>query len=358
MILVTGGITVLLSPNVGTAEILLRKIVERLDLPAHQKKLIAVNALPDTEIDWKPLSNLTTKAAFVSLVLEEDMHKLRNTMVDVESRFNHHHGYPWIIIGDKLFSNEFREWIVNSVSSPVYFGLAPPIEWQEPYWVDIKKAEKNLKEMVKGNSAHSESMSWRRMSRYNAGFMAFHPLLKDLEYYWKVHPGSTYSCNINDDPFQQMKEGGYHLSYGLSLTEDHRNIPTFEYLVKKFIVQNKDIVLPVKDTIYEALLNGDDAYFSNCHIWNNYMVVSLSFLRSREYMKFFDYLDSYGGFLYERWGDSFPLSVAAALFLNKAQIHQSTLTGYLHSGGALCPSNLDEHIALQCSCNPGHYGGK
>lgn len=37
------------------------------------------------------------------------------------------------------------------------------------------------------------------------GFLAFHPLLKDLEFYWKVQPGSNYHCDIHHDPFERMK---------------------------------------------------------------------------------------------------------------------------------------------------------
>lgn len=43
------------------------------------------------------------------------------------------------------------------------------------------------------------------------GFIAHHPLLKDLEYYWKVQAGSRYSCNIPVDPFKNMKANGQKL---------------------------------------------------------------------------------------------------------------------------------------------------
>lgn len=43
------------------------------------------------------------------------------------------------------------------------------------------------------------------------GFIAHHPLLKDLEYYWKVQPGSRYTCDIPTDPFKKMKAKGQKL---------------------------------------------------------------------------------------------------------------------------------------------------
>jgi alpha 1,2-mannosyltransferase len=106
------------------------------------------------------------KAGFVVLAQESDLFRLRTTIMDVENHFNAHRHYPWIIIGDKLFSNRFRYWIENTSKAPVFFGQAPAIEWQEPYWVDLKKAEHEMKDMMKiSDTEKTESMSWRRMTR-------------------------------------------------------------------------------------------------------------------------------------------------------------------------------------------------
>jgi hypothetical protein len=138
---------------------------------------------PDTQLNWGSVSSsnstLKVKAAFVALVQEEDIYKLRLTMQDIERRFNHQKGYPWVIISDKILSRRFREWITSSTVSPVSFGQAPAVEWQEPYWVDIKKAESNMQDMVKRlNSDSIESMSWRRMTRYYCLFVFFSPLIR------------------------------------------------------------------------------------------------------------------------------------------------------------------------------------
>lgn len=51
--------------------------------------------------------------------------------------------------------------------------------------------------------------------------------------------------------------------------------------------------------------NGDS--YNLCHFWSNFEIGDLNFLRSREYMEYFEYLDRTGGFFYERWGDA-PVS--------------------------------------------------
>lgn len=161
----------------ASAESILRSIKEKFNDPsfysyaAHQEKLKPFGSeyiAPDTHINWHAVTNSTgkVKAAFVALVQEQDIYRLRTTMIELERSFNEREGYPWVIISDKVFSKKFREWITNASKAPVYFGQAPAIEWQEPYWVDVKKAEKNMKQMVKDHNINSvESMSWRRMTR-------------------------------------------------------------------------------------------------------------------------------------------------------------------------------------------------
>lgn len=139
--------------------------------PTHQDKLRAYPSFeyldPDHTLPWNRVTNASTKvkAAFVVMAQEEDLYKLHATMLDIEHHFNAKAGYPWVIIGHKVFSRKFREWMTNTSKSPVSFGVAPSIEWQEPYWIDIRRAEKSIKEMAKDDLSRGGSMHWRRMSR-------------------------------------------------------------------------------------------------------------------------------------------------------------------------------------------------
>ncbi|KAG2201256.1 hypothetical protein INT47_006759, partial [Mucor saturninus] len=334
--------------------------------PAHQDKLRAAPSVdylyPDNFLSWDHISNTSTKvkAAFVVIAREEELYKLHTTIMDIQRHFNH--DYPWIIIGHKVFSTHFRNWITRIATSPVSFGLAPTIEWQEPYWINIRRAEQGLKQMTKLGLPKGESMHWRRMTRYNAGFVAFHPLLKDLEFYWKVQPGARYHCDIPIDPFQRMKDEKKKLSFALTKTENHEYIQSFEPVVKAFIRRNKRLIQPVQNSVYNALLDGEEfepnelgdygGHYSNCMIYNNFMIISLDFLRSKEYNMFFDALDSSGGFFYEKWGDAFPQTMAAALFLTRQQISFDDIAGYHYDEGAVCPMDIDQYVQLKCTCDP------
>ncbi|KAI8090469.1 nucleotide-diphospho-sugar transferase, partial [Thamnidium elegans] len=316
----------------------------------HQDKLRPTSSFEhleaDTFLDWSRVSNASTKVkgAFVVVAREEELYRLRATMLDVESHFNNRYSYPWVIIGPTLFSRHFRELITHTTNSPVSFGLAPSIEWQEPYWIDIRKAEDASKEMSRKDLSKGESMYWRRMTRYNMGFLAFHPLLKDLEFYWKVQPGSNYHCDIQHDPFERMKREKKKFSFALTMTENHEFVRGLDETVKEFIIHHKNMLQPVSKKYA--------GYFSNCMIYNNFMITSLDFLRSEEYNAFFDALDRAGGFFYQRWGDSLPQSIAVSLFLQAKDISYDDLNGYAHDSGAICPSNLKTFVDSKCTCNP------
>ncbi|KAI8083406.1 nucleotide-diphospho-sugar transferase [Gilbertella persicaria] len=330
--------------------------------------------LPDTYLDWSEVTSngsVNAKAAFVSVVREDDIYALRATMLDLERRLNHRHGYPWVIISERVMSRKFREWITSSTTAPVFFGQAPAIEWQEPYWIDIKLAEKNLRDLVREeDNENSQSMSYRRMTRYNTGFLAHHSLLKNLEFYWKVQPGARYTCDILQDPFEQMKKEKKKFSFAVTMTEHHKNVVGFQESVFEFIKENKGILKPVNKSIYKALLNDQSRYqspnpsnplgeynghFSNCMVYNNFMIASLDFLRSKEYTKYFDALDMSGGFFYQKWGDSMSQTVAAALLLERSELAYNHILGYEYKSAAICPTDFEVYVNAKCSCTQSDY---
>jgi alpha 1,2-mannosyltransferase len=84
--------------------------------------------------------------------------------------------------------------------------------------------------------------------------------------------------------------------------------------------------------------------------WSNFEIGSLSFFRSRAYLDYFAALDEAGGFFYERWGDAPVHSIAAALFLNRSEIHFFNDIGYYHVPFTHCPTGDKIKTALKCYC--------
>lgn len=63
----------------------------------------------------------------------------------------------------------------------------------------------------------------------------------------------------------------------------------------------------------------------------------MDFYRSPEYLSYFNHLDSIGGFFYERWGDAPVHSIAAALLLDRSEVHYFDNIGYYHAPVMHCP---------------------
>lgn len=94
------------------------------------------------------------------------------------------------------------------------------------------------------------------MCRFQSGKFFDQPLLKDLEYYWRVEPGVRFYCDLeNFDPFRYMKQ--YKKKYGwtLALREYPHTIRALWPWVKQFIEDeaNRDLFLPREESAFKFI---------------------------------------------------------------------------------------------------------
>lgn len=78
----------------------------------------------------------------------------------------------------------------------------------------------------------------------------------------------------------------------------------------------------------------------------------MEWLRSKQYIDFFESLDKDGGFFYERWGDAPVHSIAAGLMLNRSEIQFFNDIAYWHVPFTHCPTGEKTRIDLRCHCDP------
>lgn len=67
----------------------------------------------------------------------------------------------------------------------------------------------------------------------------------------------------------------------------------------EFMDTHEEYIRPVNETIMPWILDENDDY-NLCHIWTNFEIVKTSFLKSKGYQSYFEFLDRRGGFFYER----------------------------------------------------------
>lgn len=139
-------------------------------------------------------------------------------------------------------------------------------------------------------------------NRFQSGFFFRHPLLEKYDYYWRVEPDVRFTCDIDYDPFKMMRDRDLKYGFTISIIEYEETIPTLWETTKRFIERYPDYVIPFNssDSLIDFISYDKGETYNLCHFWSNFEIGSLEFLRSKEYLAYFDFLDKAGGFFYER----------------------------------------------------------
>ncbi|ORZ03673.1 nucleotide-diphospho-sugar transferase [Syncephalastrum racemosum] len=291
------------------------------------------------------------KAAFVILARNSDLNGIRQSIRQVEDRFNRKFNYPYVFLNEEEFSDEFKSLTQSLTKAETRYGKIDASMWGYPSHINQTYAAECRKDMADRSIIYGGSESYRHMCRFQSGFFFRHPLLAQYEYYWRVEPDIQYFCDIDYDVFQMMKDNQYKYGWTLSLTEYMQTIPTLWETVQKFIQKYPEHIIWGKDSMVSWLTDDNFNSYNGCHFWSNFEIGSLDFLRSEAYVKFFEFLDQTGGFFYERWGDAPVHSLAVAMMLKKDEVHFFNDIGYKHNPLMHCPT--ESYLQKSCHCDGG-----
>ncbi|KAF9894735.1 alpha 1,2-mannosyltransferase 2.4.1 [Aspergillus nanangensis] len=290
-------------------------------------------------------------ATFVTLARNGDVWDIAKSIRQVEDRFNRNYHYDWVFLNDKEFDETFKKVTTSLVSGTTHYGIIPNEHWSYPEWIDQDKAKKARETMEEKHIIYGGSESYRHMCRYESGFFFRHPLMLNYEYYWRVEPSIELYCDVSFDPFRFMKENNKKYSFVLSLYEYYETIPSLWDSVKKFMGNHPEHI--AEGNSMDFLSDDGGKTYNKCHFWSNFEIGSLEWLRSKEYIDYFETLDHDGGFFYERWGDAPVHSIAAGILLPKEDLHFFNEIAYYHIPFTHCPTSEQMRLDLKCSCNPG-----
>ncbi|KAJ2778063.1 hypothetical protein GGI15_004291, partial [Coemansia interrupta] len=284
-------------------------------------------------------------AYFVVLLRNRELNQFLSTLRQLEDRFNKRYHYPYLFLNDEPFSQRFMQFVAASTTSNVTFATIPTDHWSMPEFVDEAEAREARRRMKESNVIYGGSLSYRHMCRFNSGFFYKHPLLKNVDWYWRVEPGVDFYCDLDYDPFMYMQENGKLYSFVIALKELEATIPslwqhTLEYMQKTNVTSDLMSFFVSKSGNYNL-----------CHFWSNFEIASLNWLRSDAYESYFKYLDRAKGFFMERWGDAPVHSIAAGMLLNRDQVHFFDDIGYRHESFMHCPDTANSmSMKLRCQC--------
>ncbi|KAI8090076.1 glycolipid 2-alpha-mannosyltransferase-domain-containing protein [Gilbertella persicaria] len=255
---------------------------------------------PDVTIPDSVWRDLPVKGAYYMVVRNEKLTEARSVIKSMEDHMKNGTRYPWVLLNNQPFTAEFQKYIRKVVTAPVFFGKIDLETWDYPYWIDVDRAEFMMMGQELNNVHKGSSLSYHQLLRYHAGFFFHHPLLRDVEYTWRVEPGADYSCQMDQDMFLLMKEQNKTLGFVITMHEMPESIPTLWKRVNEFVERFSDYILPEHETIYPWIYDEDANDYNTCHFWTNFQLANLSFFRSEAYQQYFAYLDRTGNFFYER----------------------------------------------------------
>ncbi|KAG8754742.1 alpha 1,2-mannosyltransferase 2.4.1 [Serendipita sp. 396] len=286
-------------------------------------------------------------ASFVILARNGELKEVIESLKQIEDRFNRKYHYPYVFLNEQPFTNEFKRWTQEVISSKAHYGVIPPDHWYQPGHIDEARAAMMRQTLVDDDVIYGGSVSYRNMCRFNSGFFYRHPLMQQFRYYWRVEPGVKFFCDIETDPFLYMQDHNKTYGFTISLYEYERTIPSLWVVTKEFMRRHPEY-LP-EDNALSFISDDQGETYNLCHFWSNFEIADMDLWRSEAYTKYFEFLDSVGGFYYERWGDAPVHSIGAALFSRKDQIHFFREIGYRHDPFQHCPQG-DHHRNGKCWC--------
>ncbi|KAJ2678663.1 hypothetical protein GGI25_002251 [Coemansia spiralis] len=213
-------------------------------LPAN----LSVGVLPPARVSYDaPAPGERVNGAIVVLVRNSELDGLRKSMRMFEDRFNRKFKYPYVLLNDQNFTQEFRDGIAAITNNEVRYGMLDGNYWNYSPSVTPEETEKKL-QFNKNRYLYGGSLSYRFMCRFQSGLFYKHPLVRDLDWYWRLEPDVEYYCDIDYDPFVFMRDNGIKYGFTIAPREGRRTVETLWNTTRSWIKENTDL-LPEKSLV-------------------------------------------------------------------------------------------------------------
>lgn len=284
-------------------------------------------------------------ATIISLVRNSELEGILQSMKDLEATWNSKFNYPWTFFNDVPFDSKFKSAVRKATNAEVRFEVVPGEHWDTPPWINKQLYDESARILDEQGVQYADKISYHRMCRWNSGMFAWHPALKDMQYYWRVEPNVHFFCDIDYDVFRYLNDRNKTYGFTINLYDAPDSIPGLWPATEAFLADpaHRDAVHPnsaaawIRDRAHRPAHHDKAHGYSTCHFWSNFEIGKLDFWRSEPYVSYFDHLDRAGGFFYERWGDAPVHSIALGLFEDRDRIHWFRDIGYQHIPFFNCP---------------------
>jgi mannosyltransferase len=254
-------------------------------------------------------------AALVMLVRNKELDGALKTIASVERKFNRWFHYPIVFLNNEPWTEEFMAVMTAAVSGEARFEVIPTDEWTFPAWMDADDARASIKSQGQWMIKFAGLETYHHMCRFYSGKFYTLEALQEYKWYWRIEPDVEFYCDITYDPFVEMEKRGKVYGFTIAVPEGPRTCPSLfrqmsdwkeahhieDTEMWKTMVSPSWVPWPFRNLlawVWHRDRNGDP--WSLCHYWSNFEIANLEFFRGKAYQSLFEYLDSTGGFYYER----------------------------------------------------------
>ncbi|TKA78102.1 hypothetical protein B0A49_07002 [Cryomyces minteri] len=267
-------------------------------------------------------------ATLLSLVRNEELGGILQSMRDLERTWNHKFNYPWTFFNDVPFTEEFKRLTQAETKAQVNYEIVPKEHWDVPSWINMDLFTESANVLKEQEVQYAHMLSYHQMCRWNSGLFYHHPALKHTQYYWRVEPKVHFFCDVDYDVFRYMADHNKTYGFTINLYDSPESIATLWPETMRFLAGNGNKHMAennamgwLTDNKRRPDKNLKANGYSTCHFWSNFEIADMSFWRGQAYEEYFNHLDRAGGFFYERWGDAPVHSIALGLFEDANKIH-------------------------------------
>ncbi|KAI8811879.1 nucleotide-diphospho-sugar transferase [Cladochytrium replicatum] len=282
-------------------------------------------------------------ACILILCQNKDLRDMLRTIRMFEDRFNRRYKYPYVFINDVPFSDEFQLRIRTAIASTAEFGIVEPGTWEIPTWINSTVMDFCRKKMEGEGIMYGGSVPYRHMCRWYSGWFHRHALVSKYEWYWRLEPGVSYYCDITYDPFVYMENNDKVYGFTVALLEIKETIPSLWPLTRYYAYERR-----IENSTLLGFLADENGEYNGCHFWSNFEIARVDLWANPQYEDYFNYLDQWGGFYYERWGDAPVHSIYVALTQPKSRLHYFHDIGYKHDDFLHCAEEGELEYVCQC----------
>lgn len=302
-------------------------------------------------------------ATILSLVQNQDITAIISTIEQLEETFNSKFGYPYTFMNDKEFSEAFKKEITAVLPKErvVHFVQINSDDWDIPKDINGTRYREAMDKLDSEKVQYVKKTSYHNMCRFYSHNFYHQEVLNYYKYAWRIEPNVNFYCDIDYDIFQFMEMNDKIYGFTLNLYDSPESVRTLWDDTLEFVKENPKYLHAngayewIKENLQKPNnFNTTDGY-STCHFWTNFEINNLDFLRSEPYEKYMDFLESKGGFYYERWGDAPVRSLALGLFADKSKIHWFRDVAYHHFPYTNCPASPSGSNRCDGKCIPGKF---